>query len=116
MNIHSILPSLNRISDEGSQTVSLSPLDGTSAYKHGDYFSFRLNINHISEGFDHRFVENPIRRMVMTGRFDYERVGNTTIRDVGVWYDETTGRYFAYFYFDLECRMYRLRRTDEIET
>ncbi len=116
MSIHLTLQSLNRVSEEGNQTVNRSPLD-SARYRHGDYFSFRLNIHHIREGWNpgHGYNENPIRRMVMMGRFESNNDGTTNIRDVGVWYDEKTGRYFAFFYFDMECRMYRLRRTDEIE-
>lgn len=84
--------------------------------QNGDWFAFRLNINHIQETWvpGSGYPENPIKRMVMAGRFDYDR-GPTTVRDVGVWYDESTGRYFGFFYFDLECRMYRLQRIDEVE-
>lgn len=117
MSILLTLQSLNRIADEGDQTVARSPVDHNAALHHGDWFAFRLNINHIQEGFNpgRGYEENPIRRMVMSGRFDFHRLGSTTIREVGVWYDETTGRYFGFFFFDVECRMYRLRRTDEVE-
>jgi hypothetical protein len=114
MSILSILPSLNRLSDQ-EEVVNRSPVDNTATMRHGDWFAFRLNINHIMEGFKpgRGYDENPIRRMVMSGRFDFQKEHN--IRDVGVWYDSTTGRYFGFFYFDMECRMYRLRRTDEVE-
>lgn len=117
MSILLTLQQLNRIADEGHQTVNRSPVDSNAAFHHGDWFAFRLNINHIQEGFQPGvgYNENPIRRMVMSGLFDWRGTGTVNVRDVGVWYDETTGRYFGFFYFDLECRMYRLRRTDEVE-
>lgn len=116
MSLLLTLASLNRLIDAEDNIAVRHPVDNVSVMNTGDWFAFRLNIDHMQEDWQpgRGYNESPIKRMVMSGSFDFLR-GPTYIRDIGVWYDETTGRYFGFFFFDEDSRMYRLRRTDAVE-